>query len=260
MREFVSLTPLKAVYLPTPPAGKPPLTSRPNFCGLRFALTFGAARSIMSEFSGTGLSCTRGDRVVFQGLSFRLDDGGLVELRGANGSGKSSLLRMMAGLLTPTAGTLAWNGAPIDQDMDAHRARTNYVGHLDGVKGMLTVAENLKFWMTFRGSATGSQDLYALALATFKIANLADVPARYLSAGQRRRVALARLLVCPARLWLLDEPATALDTEAQAALDHATATYLGAGGMVIMSTHEPARHPTPRIDLDEHARLAKVHA
>jgi heme exporter protein A len=213
----------------------------------------------MTVFSGRDLGCERGERVVFDGVSFDIPGGGVTELRGANGSGKSTLLRMMAGLLAPTHGTIAWNGTLIDEDRDAHRARINYIGHLDGVKGMLTVAENLRFWgeMT-KDDQTARQirDRADLALVTFGIANLADLPARSLSAGQRRRVALARLIVRPALIWLLDEPATALDTAALAALDHAMAAHLGAGGIVIMATHEAARRPSPRIDLDEAARSA----
>jgi heme exporter protein A len=199
------------------------------------------------NFTGTRLRCTRGDRVVFDGLHFTMGAGALVELRGANGSGKSSLLRMMAGLLTPAGGTIAWDGAPIARAPDAHRARVAYVGHQDGVKGMLTVAENLRFWATLRGTS----EHLAAALSHFSLAKLADVPARHLSAGQRRRVALARLLACPAPLWLLDEPATALDAEAQAALDQAVATHLAAGGMIAMATHERSRRSMLQLDLDQ---------
>jgi heme exporter protein A len=213
----------------------------------------------MTVFSGRDLGCERSERVVFERVSFDIPSGGVTELRGANGSGKSSLLRMMAGLLAPTHGSIAWNGTPVNADRDAHRARVNYIGHLDGVKGMLTVAENLRFWgEVTKGEQTDGQirDRADLALATFGIAKLADLPARSLSAGQRRRVALARLIVRPALIWLLDEPATALDTAALAALDHAMAAHLGAGGIVVMATHEPVKRPTPRIDLDEAARSA----
>ena len=220
--------------------------------------------SIMSVFSGSDLGCERGERIVFDGVAFRIGGGEVTELRGTNGSGKSSLLRMMAGLLAPARGTIFWNDVAVATDADAHRARINYIGHLDGVKGMLTVAENLRFWIDLdqRPDPKNAQhtkrtaERLDQALATFGIAKLADTPARYLSAGQRRRVALARLIVRPAPVWLLDEPATALDTAALAALDHAMAAHLGAGGMVIMATHEPARRPTPRVDLDEFARLA----
>lgn len=217
----------------------------------------------MTVFSGRDLGCERGERIVFEHVSFDIPGGGVTELRGANGSGKSTLLRMMAGLLAPTQGSIFWNDAPIAADRDAHRARINYIGHLDGVKGMLTVAENLRFWgevttgqQTAGLTSRQMRDRTDLALATFGIAKLADLPARSLSAGQRRRTALARLIVRPALIWLLDEPATALDTSALAALDHAMAAHLGAGGIVVMATHEPIRRPTPKVDLDEFARRA----
>ncbi len=213
----------------------------------------------MAVFSGRDLGCERGERLVFEDVSFDIPGGGVTELRGANGSGKSTLLRMMAGLLAPTDGTILWNNIPVSEDADAHRARINYIGHLDGVKGMLTVTENLRFWGELtRGQQTDKQirDRADLALATFGIAKLADLPARSLSAGQRRRTALARLIMRPALIWLLDEPATALDTSALAALDHAMAAHLGAGGIVVMATHEAIRQPTPKVDLDEFARRA----
>jgi heme exporter protein A len=213
----------------------------------------------MAVFSGSDLCCERADRVVFEDVSFSVSSGSVTELRGANGSGKSTLLRMMAGLIAPTRGQLAWNDIAVANDPDAHRARINYIGHRDGVKGMLTVAENLRFWMEMTKTQSDpkrSDALLAQAMTTFGIDKLADTPARYLSAGQHRRVALARLIVRPSLIWLLDEPATALDTTALAQLDHALAAHLGAGGIVIMATHEPMRHPNPRVDLDKIARKA----
>lgn len=200
----------------------------------------------MGDFTGSGLECIRGERVVFRGVSFALGAGTMMELRGANGSGKSSLLRMMAGLLPPSAGSIAWNGVPIAREPDAHRARVAYVGHQDGVKGMLTVAENLLFWAALRGTT----EHLAGAIAHFNLGTLIDMPARHLSAGQRRRVALARLLACPAPLWLLDEPATALDAEAQATLERAVANHVAQGGMVAMATHDESRRAALRLDLD----------
>jgi len=212
----------------------------------------------MAIFSGSDLGCERGERVVFEGVSFQVSSGSITELRGANGSGKSTLLRMMAGLLPPSRGTITWNDVPLGQDPDAHRARINYIGHLDGVKSLLTVVENLRFWAEIGSAHAETDALIVQAMASFGINKLADTPARFLSAGQRRRVALARLIVRPSLIWLLDEPATALDTAALAQLDHTMAAHLGAGGIVVMATHEPPRRPTPRIDLDEMARLAVV--
>jgi heme exporter protein A len=201
----------------------------------------------MATFGGTALTCIRAERIVFRNLSFALASGALIELRGANGSGKSSLLRILAGLMPPAEGRLTWNDAPLGEDRDAHRARVNYLGHLDGVKGALTVEENLRFWMQLRGGSR--EQLLRQALASFQLEKLAVRPARSLSQGQRRRVALARLVACPATVWLLDEPASALDTAGAAALDHVIAAHLGTGGMVAMATHEKLRHAAV-LDLD----------
>lgn len=191
----------------------------------------------MTTFSGTGLACVRSERTVFAGLDFEVGAGGALVLTGPNGSGKSSLLRLLAGLARPAAGRLAWNGADVAEDAEAHRGRLHYVGHADAVKPVLTVAENLNFWLAVRTEGDDLAGRAAAALDAFGIGRLADVPGRFLSAGQRRRLALARVLAAPATLWLLDEPRTALDAEAQAMLDAAIARHRGSGGMVIMALH-----------------------
>ena len=192
----------------------------------------------MSRFSGHQLICYRGERTVFENLDFALADGGALVLRGPNGSGKSSLLRLMAGLARPLSGRLAWDGAAVADDPDAHHRRMHYVGHADPVKPTLTVAENLRFWTALRGD--GGADVSAAiarALDGFAVAHLADLPGRYLSAGQRRRVNLARVLASPAALWLLDEPATALDDSGVACLRQAMSAHRAEGGMVVTSAH-----------------------
>lgn len=186
----------------------------------------------MTRFSGHDLTCIRGERQVFAGLGFAIDGGEALVLTGPNGSGKSSLLRLMAGLLDPAAGRLSWDGAAIEEDPDAHRARVRYLGHADAVKPVLSVAENLGFWAGLAGG--GDVDG---ALGAFGIRHLADVPARFLSAGQKRRLALARVVVAPAPLWLLDEPATALDSASIEALRAAIRGHRRTGGMVAVSTH-----------------------
>jgi heme exporter protein A len=197
----------------------------------------GAPRSPAAEFVGQKLVCVRGGRVVFAGLGFGVDAGGALVLAGPNGSGKSSLLRLMAGLARPAAGVLAWGGVDVAEDPATHRARVHYVGHLDAVKPALTVAENLGFWAALRGGSVGAGGRTRAALEAFGIPHLADVPGRYLSAGQRRRLNLARILAAPAPLWLLDEPKTALDTDAAGRVDAAVASHRAEGGMVVMSTH-----------------------
>ena len=201
------------------------------------------------------MACIRGERPVFSGLSFRLERGGALALVGPNGAGKSSLLRILAGLLKPAGGTLEWEGAPVDGDWAAHRGRLHYVGHLDAVKPTLTVAENLDGWARFRGAARAAPD----ALAALGIADLADVPGRYLSAGQKRRLALARVLATPAPLWLLDEPTVTLDADAAARVDAMIAAHRAGGGMAIVATHgEIALAGARRLDLGGHAIAANA--
>jgi heme ABC exporter ATP-binding subunit CcmA len=204
----------------------------------------------MAEFSGKDLVCVRGERTVFTDLSFQLTSGGALVLTGPNGAGKSSLLRMMAGLLPPAAGVLAWDGGAVTDDAEGHSRRVRYVAHADAVKSALNVAENLRTWAVLWGGPASADQRGDKALATFGIDRLADVPARYLSAGQKRRLALARLLVAPAALWLLDEPRTGLDSDAERRLDRAVETHRAAGGMVVMALHGGDRPPGARtLDL-----------
>lgn len=192
----------------------------------------------MQGFSGDNIGCVRGERQVFTGLDFAVPTGRALLLSGANGSGKSSLLRIMAGLLRAEAGTLLWNGADTREDEDAHCRRIAYVGHADPVKPALSVRENLAFWARLYG-LDASEDA---ALIQFGIAQLADMPARYLSAGQRRRLTLARLAVgrnsaAGPPLWLLDEPATGLDDDAVAMLANTVLAHLSQDGIAVIASH-----------------------
>ena len=189
----------------------------------------------MNRFEGISLDCLRSARPVFRGLAFQIESGGALVLTGPNGSGKSSLLRLMAGLLPPAAGSLSWNGQTISDDPDAHRLRLRYLGHLDAVKPALTAAENLAFWAGLMGADPDTA--VAQALDALGIGHLSDLPARFLSAGQKRRLNLARLALAPAAIWLLDEPATALDAETTDRLRALIQRHRDAGGMAVVSTH-----------------------
>ncbi len=184
--------------------------------------------------SATSLACTRGGRLIFRDLSFALGAGQALTLRGPNGSGKSSLLRLLAGLLRPSAGTLAWDGGDVAADRDAHRARVGYLGMLDALKPSLTVVENVAFQARLRGGDAGA---VTAALAAMRLEKLAATPARLLSQGQRRRTALARLIAGGGALWLLDEPTLGLDDEAIAALGAAVRAHLARGGVAVAATH-----------------------
>ena len=209
----------------------------------------------MSLFEGRNLLCIRGERRVFAGLDFTLPAAGALLLTGANGSGKSSLLRLMAGLLRPAQGTLRWAGQAISADPEAHRARLHYLGHANGVKRVLTTAENLEFW----AGLAGGQGSAAAALEGFALGPLAEVPAGLLSAGQERRVALARLLASPAELWLLDEPTVGLDRASLARLAAAIAKHRAGGGRVVVATHTSVQIPDAEIlALDSPAGAAQA--
>jgi len=159
------------------------------------------------DLTAEGLACRRGERLVFTGVSFRLPTGGALLLTGANGSGKTSLLRLLGTLIAPAAGKLVWGSAPVAADIAGYRAGLHYVGHQDGVKPGLTPRETLAFWMALRGlDASRAEPVLDAALRTFALDTVADWPCRWLSAGQRRRLALARLVAAPALIWLLDEP------------------------------------------------------
>ena len=183
-------------------------------------------------FAAHDLTCIRGERLLFAGLSFAVSPGQMLVLRGPNGSGKTSLLRLSAGLLPAAQGHLTWQGQRVEDAHDLAR-HLAWLGHAEALKPALTVRENLSFWARFAGRA-GAVDA---ALAALDLVALADLPARFLSAGQRRRVALARLVAADRKLWLLDEPTTALDSAAVALFAALLRAHLAAGGLAIAATH-----------------------
>jgi heme exporter protein A len=186
----------------------------------------------MLRLSATGLGCVRGFRNVFNDLNLELSSGDAMALTGPNGAGKSSLLRLLAGLLRPSAGRVVLEG---DTDEGAVAERAHYLGHLDAFKTALTVGENIGFWIHYLG---GEHDA-APALAAVGLESLEHLPAAYLSAGQRRRLSLARLIAVSRPLWLLDEPASALDSAGQEMLAGLMRAHLARGGMIVAATHGP---------------------
>ena len=183
------------------------------------------------QLKGDNLTCLRGGREVFANLNFSLSGGEALVVTGRNGVGKSTLLRVIAGLLRHAGGRLELEGGNADA---AIGEQAHYLGHLDAVKPSLSVRENLQFWTEFLSTANGA---VAPALDAVELGPLADLPAAYLSAGQRRRLSIARLVAVQRPIWLLDEPTSSLDTQSQARLAGLMRDHLAGGGMVVAAAH-----------------------
>lgn len=184
------------------------------------------------------LTQMRGTRLLHEHLSLSLSSGEGLVLTGPNGVGKTTLLRTIAGFIPPLSGTVRLDGAEADAHVAEH---CHFVGHLNAVKASLTVAENLTFWHDFLGPEPGrpTADAVELAMERLTLVDLADIPAGYLSAGQKRRLGLARLLVAKRPIWLLDEPTVSLDAASRTVVDQLVAAHMKSGGMAIVATHLP---------------------
>ncbi|MDP2852366.1 MAG: cytochrome c biogenesis heme-transporting ATPase CcmA [Gallionella sp.] len=186
----------------------------------------------------SNLACSRGDHRLFSGLSFALRPGQIMQVQGANGSGKTSLLRMLCGFIIPDEGTIAWCGEDARNLDEDYCAELLYLGHLNAIKDELSALENLRISAGLSGIELDEKEALA-ALRRMGLRGRERLPAKVLSQGQRRRVALARLLTSDARLWILDEPLTALDVGAVALIQELVAEHLARQGMVIFTTHQP---------------------
>ncbi len=209
-------------------------------------------------FAGDDLSCARGPRLLFTGLGFAVERGGALVLTGANGSGKSTLLRVMAGLIRPLTGGLTLDGRPLHEVAQEDHTGLAFLGYHDAIKPTLTVAENLAFWAALadpREAATRAR----LALEELGLGPLSDLPGRYLSSGQRRRLAIARLLISSAPLWLLDEPTVALDADGISRLSAAIARHRNGGGITVVATHADLTLPgADRLRVADYAPASEV--
>ncbi|SCX92019.1 heme exporter protein A [Thiohalorhabdus denitrificans] len=208
-----------------------------------------AAQGSAPRLEGVGLSCVRRDRVLFEGFNLSLGPGELIQIEGANGSGKTSLLRILCLLALPAEGEVRWSGSNVEEVRPEFLEALTYIGHAHGVKADLTPVENLRVASAL-GAGWAAMDPDE-ALARIGLAGFEDKPVRELSAGQTRRVALARLLIHPTPLWILDEPFTALDRKGKAYVEALLREHCEAGGMALITTHQP-------VDLGA-ATMSRIH-
>lgn len=193
--------------------------------------------SAPADLQVSGLSCVRGDRVLFRGLDLAVRTGEVIYVRGRNGCGKTTLLRALAGLLLPESGQVLWRGKPIRRLREDYARHLLYLGHLNAIKGDLTAVENLRIAATLDGYGLDEQQAWQV-LATMGLRGYEDLPTKHLSQGQKRRVALARLLANDATVWILDEPFTALDVAAVDQLQQVIRAHVDGGGIALLTTHQ----------------------
>ncbi len=199
----------------------------------------------MSTLEARGVSCSRGDSRLFRDVSFIASAGEWIAVRGANGSGKTTLLRCIAGLTRADSGEILWNGRQARAGDSGFRSSLLYAGHAPGIKEELSAAENLRDALTLRGIAIDGASLTD-ALGSVGLQKVRSLPSRRLSAGQRRRIGLARLAIDPAPLWILDEPLTALDAEGESLFAGLLERHLQRGGSALIATHHAIAGSAPR--------------
>ena len=193
--------------------------------------------NLYSDFEIRDLECTRQDIILFQDINFRLNTGQILQIDGVNGSGKTSLIRILAGLIKPTAGEVYWKGIPVPRCRYEYQREISYIGHLNGIKEGLTSVENLRVAHDLANIKVPVN--FPGILERIGLAGMEEVYVNAMSAGQRRRLALARLLIDNKKIWLLDEPFTSLDAEGKIIIEQMITEHSNAGGIIVFATHQP---------------------
>jgi heme exporter protein A len=202
--------------------------------------------SAAAALEARDLSCVRGERAIFSGLDLQVSAGQCLHIRGENGVGKTSLLRLLTGLASPESGEVLWNGHSIKKEASEYHAKLLFLGHRDALKEDLSAIENLRMYAAIDGIALSEQDAFS-ALWRFGLKGREDLPVNCLSAGQKKRVLMARMVTRRAQVWILDEPFNALDTHAVQELQGLIAEHLEGNGLVVLTSHQPLSIPGLRV-------------
>lgn len=210
------------------------------------ATNYSFPTSAVTALEAREIACVRGERELFAGLNLQVLPGQCLHIRGENGVGKTSLLRLLTGLASPESGEILWNGHSIKKDVSAYHGQLLFLGHRDALKEDLSALENLRLYSAIDGIALSDRDAFA-SLWRFGLKGREDLPVNCLSAGQKKRVLMARMVTRRAQVWVLDEPFNALDTHAVLELQGLIAEHLESGGLAILTSHQPLTIPGLRV-------------
>lgn len=210
------------------------------------AINSSFSASLPAALEARAISCVRGERELFSGLHLQVFAGQCLHIRGENGVGKTSLLRLLTGLASPDSGEVLWNGHPIKKEASEYHSKLLFLGHRDALKEDLSAIENLRMYAAIDGIALSEQDAFS-ALWRFGLKGREDLPVNYLSAGQKKRVLMARMVTRRAQVWILDEPFNALDSHAAQELQGLIAEHLEGNGLVLLTSHQPLAIPGLRV-------------
>ncbi|MBU3594023.1 cytochrome c biogenesis heme-transporting ATPase CcmA [Polynucleobacter sp. 71A-WALBACH] len=202
------------------------------------AINSSLPESSVATLEARGIACVRGERELFSGLNFQISKGQCLHIRGENGVGKTSLLRLLTGLASPESGEILWNSRSIKKEASEYRSKLLFLGHRDALKEDLSALENLRMYAAIDGITLSEQDTFS-SLWRFGLKGREDLPVNCLSAGQKKRVLMARMLTRRAQVWILDEPFNALDTHAVQELQALIAEHLEDDGLVVLTSHQP---------------------
>lgn len=210
------------------------------------AINSSFSASLPAALEARAISCVRGERELFSGLHLQVFAGQCLHIRGENGVGKTSLLRLLTGLASPDSGEVLWNGHPIKKEASEYHSKLLFLGHRDALKEDLSAIENLRMYTAIDGIALSERDAFS-ALWRFGLKGREDLPVNYLSAGQKKRVLMARMVTRRAQVWILDEPFNALDSHAAQELQGLIAEHLEGNGLVLLTSHQPLAIPGLRV-------------